>query len=206
MVDKRIIMSSLLGLVIISPAYVLAADQIGGGDQAQSQPPGPYSGRSFMTPQEHFEFRNKMQNAKTSEEKAKIRQEHHAQMQERAKEHGMTMPDMPPDVRQHMGMQPGMGPGMRQGMGPGMQQGMGQGMGPGMQQGMGPGMRQGMGPGMQQGMGQGMGPGYGQGMGPGYGQGMGPGYGQGMGPGYGQGMGPGYDQGMGPGYGPQYGY
>jgi hypothetical protein len=71
-----------------------------------------------MTQQERMEYRTKMRAAKTTEERERIRNEHHEQMKERAKARGMILPSEPPD---RMG---GMGPGGR-GMGSG-----GRGMGP----------------------------------------------------------------------------
>lgn len=86
-------------------------------------PPGTtVYGSQLMTPQERQAYRMQMRSARTQEERMQIRASHHAAMQARAKERGLTLPDMPP---------PGGA-----GMGPGM--GMGRGMGPGG--GMGPGM------------------------------------------------------------------
>jgi len=78
-------------------------------------------GSQLMTEQERMEYRNKMQTAKTAEERERIRLEHHNEMQERAKQQGMTLPDQPPAQ--------GMGQG--QSMGQGMGQGKGAGQGPG---------------------------------------------------------------------------
>ena len=76
----------------------------------------PIYGSQMMTEQERMEYRNQMMNAKTDEERQQIRAEHHVQMQERAKERGITLPENPP-----------MGKGMGSGMGTG--KGMGSGMG-----------------------------------------------------------------------------
>lgn len=85
-------------------------------------------GSRLMTRQERIEYRNQMRALKTQEERNAFRLEHHQKMQERAKERGVTLPDMPP------AQGGGMGPGMGGGMGPGMG-----GMGPGMGGGMGRG-------------------------------------------------------------------
>lgn len=75
-------------------------------------------GSQMMTEQERMEYSAKMQNAKTAEEKEKIRLEHHEQMKQRAEEKGVTLSDEPPTQRGG-----GMGP-----HGPGMGKGgMGQG-------------------------------------------------------------------------------
>ena len=115
----------------------------------------PIYGSQLMNDQERQAHRTQMRNAATPEERDRIRAEHHEQMQMRAKEQGMTLPEMP---RQGMGQGQGMQQGQGQGQG-GMQQGQGQGQG--MQQGQGMGQGQGM----QQGQGQGQGMQQGQGMG-----------------------------------------
>lgn len=107
----------------------------------------PIYGCMLMTPQERADFRARMHAATTPQQREAIRLEHHKQMQERAKQRGVTLPDMPAAGRCPMdgGMGPGMmGPGAGKGMGPGMM-GSGTGTGPGT---MGPGAGRGMGPGM----------------------------------------------------------
>ena len=75
-------------------------------------------GSQLMTPQERNEFRERMRAAKSAEERERIRREHHEQMQARAKQRGITLPDEPP--ARPGGMAPGgMGPGGGGGMGPG---------------------------------------------------------------------------------------
>ncbi len=90
----------------------------------------PIYGSQLMTNQERIEHRNKLRAAKTAEEREQIRLQHHEQMQLRAKEQGVTLPDAPP-VR-------GGGQGRRMGPGGGMG-GMGPGGGMGGMGGMGPG-------------------------------------------------------------------
>ena len=90
----------------------------------------PVYGSQLMSDQERQTYRSQMRNAATPEERERIRTEHHEQMQKRAKEQGVTLPEMP---RQGMGQ----GQGMQQGQGQGMQQGQGMGQGQGMQQGQG---------------------------------------------------------------------
>ncbi len=74
-------------------------------------------GWQLMTQQERLEHRNRMRNAATEEERARIRQEHHLRMTERARQRGVTLPDQPPAR--------GMGGGTGRGGGQGMGQGMG---------------------------------------------------------------------------------
>lgn len=94
----------------------------------------PYA-QQLMTDKERTEYRARMWAAQNDEERARIRAEHHAQMVERARERGITIPDTPPPMGAGMGPGAGMGAGMGgAGMGAGM--GPGSGMGPGT--GMGP--------------------------------------------------------------------
>ncbi len=117
--NKKLLISAVLLTAIAIPfRAAVAADQTRTQTQLQTQ--DQIYGSQLMTSQERIEFRTRMRAAKTPQEREQIRAEHHAQMQARAKEKGMTLPDMPP-------MGGGMGPGMGGGMGPGM----GGGMGPG---------------------------------------------------------------------------
>ena len=81
----------------------------------------PIYGSQLMTNQERIEHRNKLRAAKTAEEREQVRLQHHEQMQLRAKEQGVALPDAPPV----------QGGGMGRGMGPGSGMGPGGGMGPG---------------------------------------------------------------------------
>lgn len=91
---------------------------------AQTQQQETIYGSQLMTQKERRDYRLKIRQAKTVQEREQIRAEHHKQMQERAKERGVTLPDVPPAQGMHQGVGPGVGPGA--GMGPG-----GGGMGPG---------------------------------------------------------------------------
>jgi len=53
-------------------------------------------GRQLMTPEERAAYRAKLRAAKSDQERAAIREEHHKQMLERAKQRGATLPDDPP--------------------------------------------------------------------------------------------------------------
>ena len=50
-------------------------------------------GAQLMTPEERDQFRQKMRAAKTVEERQKLRQDLRAQMQDRAREKGVTLPE-----------------------------------------------------------------------------------------------------------------
>jgi len=68
-----------------------------GGRRGPGGPGGPGGGRMYgeqlFTQQERDDYRKRMQEAKTPEERAKIRDEVHAQAQARAKEKGITLPE-----------------------------------------------------------------------------------------------------------------
>lgn len=63
--------------------------------QTKAQKPEVVYGSQLMTAKERTEYRAKMRSLKTSEERQAFRMEHHKAMQERAKEMGKTLPDMP---------------------------------------------------------------------------------------------------------------
>jgi hypothetical protein len=116
---KHTLIMSALGMAIaLSSGFGYAADPAPPPAKTQTQKQDVIYGSQLMTNQERIEFRAKLRNAKTAEEREQIRLEHHKVMQERAKAQGETLPDMPP------AMGGGMGPGGG-GMGPG-----GGGMGP----------------------------------------------------------------------------
>jgi hypothetical protein len=105
------------------------------GTQGSTRAAEPIFGSQLMTQQERNEYRGRMRAAKTDEERAAIRAEHHQQMVERAKERGQNLPPEPPAQRGMM--RGGMGGGGMGGGGMGGS-GMGGGMGHGrMQGGMG---------------------------------------------------------------------
>ena len=108
---KYLLLAGVLSM--LAPGYAaIAADQ----KQTQTQ----VYGWQLMSEQERNEYHTRMQNMKTAQERDQYRMEHHKMMQERAREQGVTLPDMP-----HSGQ------GMGQGSGGGMHQGMGQGSGGG---------------------------------------------------------------------------
>lgn len=129
MVKRTLIVSSLTVGLSLSAGFTWAAitevaeEQV----QVQAQEQEQVYGSQIMTQQERIEFRARMSAATTAEEREQIRKEHHDQMQARAKERGVTLPDSPPAGGM---MGPGgggmMGPGGGGMMGPG-----GGGMGPG---------------------------------------------------------------------------
>ncbi|HKJ83750.1 MAG TPA: hypothetical protein VJ961_07030 [Mariprofundaceae bacterium] len=83
-------------------------------------------GWQLMSPQEKMEYRERMRSV-NAQQRADFRKQHHEQMQERARQRGVTLPDEPGSGR---GMHRGQG--MDQGKGMGRRRGMGQGRGRGM--------------------------------------------------------------------------
>ena len=76
----------------------VAADQAQAQQKTQAKPQKPevIYGSQLMTKKERAEHRTKMRSLKTKEEREAFRAEHHQKMQERAREMGKTLPDMPP--------------------------------------------------------------------------------------------------------------
>jgi hypothetical protein len=112
-------------------ALLLALTMVCGGSAAPLAQDAPVYGQQLMTEQERTEYRARMRAAQTEQEREQIRQEHHAQMQERASQQGIKLPDEPPPMGQGMGMGQGQGMGMGQGQGMGMGGGRGGGGGAG---------------------------------------------------------------------------
>lgn len=75
-----------------------------GCDGAKAQGSTPQAGQQLMTPDERTAMRDKMRNAKSTEERQQIAQANHTEMQKRATEKGITLPEQ----RNHQGR--GMGP------------------------------------------------------------------------------------------------
>jgi hypothetical protein len=75
-----------------------------GCDGAKAQGNSPQAGQQLMTPDERTAMRDKMRNAKSAEERQQIALANHAEMQKRATEKGITLPEH----RNHQGR--GMGP------------------------------------------------------------------------------------------------
>lgn len=76
---------------------------------------GMMYGSQLMTPAERNEYHTRMLAAKSDAEREKIRAQHHAEMQKRAKARGITLPDAPPMRGMHRGQGMGMGPGYMHG-------------------------------------------------------------------------------------------
>ena len=125
MLKRPISISVLAGALAVLSGPLFAADPIRNQAMDQTQDQERIYGSQLMTQDERNAYRAKMRAAKTEQEREKIRNEHHEQMMARAKERGVTLPDVPP-----------AGGGMM-GPGGGMRQGGGMGSGGGMRQGGG---------------------------------------------------------------------
>jgi hypothetical protein len=114
-------MENIMTGKVLMTAVALAVLSMG---SAQAQNPPAIYGSQLMTQQERIEYRTRMRSMKTLEERNALRIEHHQKMQERAKERGVTLPDMPPASAGGMG--PGRGGAAGSGMGGGMGRGRAQ--------------------------------------------------------------------------------
>ncbi|MEJ2525904.1 MAG: hypothetical protein P8Y73_10095 [Desulfuromonadales bacterium] len=99
-------------MLVATAGFALAANQGGSGAAGAMHNEEMIYGSQMMTEQERLELRERMRAAETNEERERIRLEHHERMQERAKEQGLRLPDMPPEHGGGMGK--GMGGGKRQ--------------------------------------------------------------------------------------------
>ena len=118
MFNKNLLITALVVILVSAAGFALASDQdqIQDRDQdrLQDQDQDRIYGSQLMTEQERNQYRKKIRTAKTDKEREQIRAEHHKLMQVRAKERGMTLPDVPPASRGGMsggGMGPGGGMG-----------------------------------------------------------------------------------------------
>lgn len=110
MLKQTLLAVAITALVL--PVYAVDAQQA--NEQTKTQAKEQVYGSQLMTQEERSAYRMKMRSAKNQDEREQIRLEHHKQMQERAKEKGVTLPEDPP--ARGGGMGPGgggMGPGMR---------------------------------------------------------------------------------------------
>lgn len=89
------------GVVIAQPGQMGGAMGMHGPMAGMQH--GPMGGQQLMTPEEHSAFQEKMRNARTPEERQKLAQANRAEMEKRAKEKGITLP-------QPHGPQAGFGP------------------------------------------------------------------------------------------------
>ncbi|QRR05220.1 hypothetical protein FPJ27_01760 [Burkholderia sp. MS455] len=117
----------LLGIAIAMTASFADAQPRQPAGTPAREAGGMIYGSQLMTPAERNEYRTRMLAAASDAEREKIRDEHHAEMQKRAKARGIKLPDVSP----MWGMHRGRGMGMGTGMGPGYMHGQPGGPGSG---------------------------------------------------------------------------
>ncbi|HUW00347.1 MAG TPA: hypothetical protein VMV88_09330 [Gallionella sp.] len=124
MLEKKLVISALMGSLMFAGGYAIAADQDRTRlqdqdqtrlldrdqtkDQIRDRTGDRIYGSQLMTREERNQYRKQIRAAKTAKERERIRAEHHERMKVRAKERGMTLPDNPPA---RGGMRPGGGMG-----------------------------------------------------------------------------------------------
>jgi hypothetical protein len=106
---RNLVMTTAFALALLMPAVATA--------QPATTTEQQVYGSQLMNEQERLDYRQRLRNAPSEEERQQIRAEHHQRMQERARQMGVTLPEQPPGQ--------GMGAGQGRGMGGG-----GQGLGP----------------------------------------------------------------------------
>jgi hypothetical protein len=106
MLIKPVLISAMASslLLIVNPGF--AADP-----PVQKQAQEQIYGSQLMTAQERTEYQAKMRAAPSPEAREQIRAQHHTEMQVRAKQKGVTLPDEPPAHGKGGGMGPGGGTG-----------------------------------------------------------------------------------------------
>jgi hypothetical protein len=118
MSKQFLIVSAVAGVLTMGSYPALSAQPSAGAPTWQAGQQQPIYGSQLMTPAERAEYRAKMGSLKTQKERDALRLEHHKQMQERAKQMGVTLPEVPPASGGMMGRGGGMmGPGGTMGRG-----------------------------------------------------------------------------------------
>jgi len=84
----------LPGLSQTSPTPSQSQDRATVRDQKQTQE--RIFGSQLMTEEERKEYREQMRRAKSDQERAEIRAQHHERMKARAEQRGVSLPDEPP--------------------------------------------------------------------------------------------------------------
>jgi hypothetical protein len=104
MLQRKWILTPIVMTLFIGLFSTLA----GAVDSGLAAPQALVRGSQLMTPQERAAHREKMLAASSMEERAQVRAEEHALMQQRAAAQGLTLPPTP---LSRAGMGNGMGPG-----------------------------------------------------------------------------------------------
>lgn len=116
---KKLRLMALASLVsVLGLSMSVASAQTLAQTPTKSQVQERMYGSQLMTVQERNEYQRRMREFNTPEERVQFQKEHHARMQDRAKERGLTLPDAPPAQGQGAGPRDGSRPGMAPGTGP----------------------------------------------------------------------------------------
>jgi len=133
MTARAVLAAAVCAAMMTMTVSLFAADTPAGKTAPKSE---PIYGYRMMSDAERNEYREKMRNARSEQERQSLRDENRKRMEARARERGVTLPEQ---------RGPGSGPGPRgEGKGPGYGPGgQGKGYGPeGKGPGYGPGPRQ----------------------------------------------------------------
>lgn len=123
---QRLCIALTFGFLAAAPVGAADTTPAPGSSTRKAQPAEQIYGSQLMTDAERDAYRTKMRSAKTQAERDQLRTDHHAAMQARAKERGVTLPDTPrTPPRSGAGAGAGAGPGPGQGAGPRAGQGEG---------------------------------------------------------------------------------
>ncbi len=122
MKNKALIFGMAFGALVALPALAQNAAPTA-ADNSATASGGQVYGWQLMSPQERAAYRSQMRGLKTAQEREQFRLEHQKQMEERARERGVTLQHEP------MGRGPAGTPGQE--MGPGAGTGPGTGAGGG---------------------------------------------------------------------------
>jgi len=106
---KTWVLSALVSTLSLSAGCALAGNPQAAKEKPQVQTQEQVYGSQLMTQDEQMAHRAKMRATTTTEERERLRKEHHEQMQERAKARGVILPAEPP--AKGGGMGPGGGRG-----------------------------------------------------------------------------------------------
>lgn len=108
-----VLMATVAVSAVVTVTAAMAQDQT--RDRTQDRTQDQIYGSQLMTPAERNEYRQRMRNMKTQQEREAFRLEHHKLMQERARQRGLTLPDQVPAQRGGTGPGPGVGGGAGRG-------------------------------------------------------------------------------------------
>ena len=88
---RRQVLGAMVATAVLGSMAVGATLAQGG----RNMPGDRLFGRDLMTEQERLILRERLRNARTGEERERIRAEHHERMRERAEAQGFTLPEEP---------------------------------------------------------------------------------------------------------------